>query len=234
MNDFSTTFGNSAASAAPVDRAAFIRKTYLHLVGGLLIFLILQAVLFASGVASVMAQSILSTGGLGWIGVLFLFIAATNLAGRWSVVETSKPTQYAGLALCILAETVIFVPFLYQIGMRAGSDVILKAGIVSIGLFLGLTSVVFSTKTDFSFLGPIIGVAALVTLGWIVVGLIFGFGLGTFLSFVMVALAGTSILYETSNVLHRYRTDQHVGASLALLGSLLLLFWYILRIFGRR
>jgi hypothetical protein len=38
------------------------------------------------------------------------------------------------------------------------------------------------------------------------------------------------ILYDTSNVLHHYRTDQHVAASLALFASVALLFWYVLRI----
>jgi FtsH-binding integral membrane protein len=50
----------------------------------------------------------------------------------------------------------------------------------------------------------------------------------------MVAFAGTAILYQTSNVLHRFRTDQHVAAALVLFASVALLFWYILRIFSSR
>ena len=38
------------------------------------------------------------------------------------------------------------------------------------------------------------------------------------------------ILYDTSNVLHHYRTDQHVAASLALFASLATLFWYMIRL----
>jgi FtsH-binding integral membrane protein len=35
--------------------------------------------------------------------------------------------------------------------------------------------------------------------------------------------------------MHEYRTDQHVAASLALFASVVLLFWYVLRLFmGRR
>jgi uncharacterized protein len=44
-------------------------------------------------------------------------------------------------------------------------------------------------------------------------------------------LASGYILYNTSNVLHHYRTDQHVGAALELFAALALLFWYVLRIF---
>ena len=45
------------------------------------------------------------------------------------------------------------------------------------------------------------------------------------------ALAGARILYDTSNVLHHYRTDQHVAAALELFSSVALLFWYVMRIF---
>jgi FtsH-binding integral membrane protein len=47
----------------------------------------------------------------------------------------------------------------------------------------------------------------------------------------MVVVASASILYNTSNVLHRYHPSQHVAASLTLFASVALLFWYILRIF---
>jgi FtsH-binding integral membrane protein len=112
--------------------------------------------------------------------------------------------------------------------------VIVKAGVVTLGLFLGLTSVVFLTRRDFSFLGPILMVGGFVALGFIASGLIFGFSLGSVFAFVMVAFAGAAILYDTSNILHRYRTDQHVAASLSLFASVALLFWYILSIFSSR
>lgn len=53
----------------------------------------------------------------------------------------------------------------------------------------------------------------------------------------MIVLACGYILYDTSNVLHHYRTDQYVAAAVALFASVALLFWYVLRImmaFSRR
>jgi FtsH-binding integral membrane protein len=47
----------------------------------------------------------------------------------------------------------------------------------------------------------------------------------------MIALAAGFIVYDTSNVMHHYGTDQHVAASLELFASVALLFWYILRLF---
>ena len=46
----------------------------------------------------------------------------------------------------------------------------------------------------------------------------------------MIGFACGYILYDTSNILHHYRTDQHVAASLALFASVALLFWYVLRL----
>jgi FtsH-binding integral membrane protein len=95
---------------------------------------------------------------------------------------------------------------------------------------LGLTATVFLTKKDFSFLGPILTIGGFLILGFIFSGLIFGFGFGSIFAFVMVAFAGASILYNTSNLLYRYRTDQYVAASLSLFASVALLFWYVLQI----
>jgi FtsH-binding integral membrane protein len=233
MSEYSETY-NTAANAAPLDRASFIRKTYLHLAVCLLAFIVVEAFLFASGAAYMMASLMFMGGSLGWLVVLGLFMGATYLATSWANSDTSKATQYAGLGLYILAESVIFVPLLLLASVYGGGSVIVQAGVVSLGLFLGISTVPFLTRTDFSFLGPVLTIGAFAALGVIVAGALFGFNLGTFFSFAMVALAGTSILYQTSNVMHRYRTDQYVAASLGLFASILLLFWYILRIFGSR
>jgi FtsH-binding integral membrane protein len=46
----------------------------------------------------------------------------------------------------------------------------------------------------------------------------------------MVLFAAGSVLYTTSNILHQYRTDQHVAAALSLFASVALLFFYILQV----
>jgi FtsH-binding integral membrane protein len=163
--------------------------------------------------------------------VLLAFMGVSMLANWWANSQTSSLMQYLGLALYTVAEAIIFVPLLFIAQFTAGSSVILEAGVVTIGLFLGVTAVVFLTRKDFSFLGPVLAIGGFVALGFIVVNLLFGFSLGNVFAFAMVAFAGGSILYETSNVLHRYRPNQHVAASLALFASIALLFWYILRIF---
>jgi len=47
-------------------------------------------------------------------------------------------------------------------------------------------------------------------------------------------LASASILYETYNIKNVYSKGQYVGAALQMFSSIMLLFWYILRIFMSR
>ena len=231
MENFTSTFGNSVADALPEERAAFIRKTYAHLAGAVLLFIAFEAYLVMSGAGLWMAQTMLG-GRFSWFIVLLAFMGASALANWWANSTTSRPLQYMGLFLFIVAETIIFLPLLFLASLKSGGgEIIIQAGIITAGLFAGLTAVVFMTRKDFSFLGPILTVGGFVALGFIFASLLFGFTLGNVFAFVMVAFAGGAILYDTSNILHRYRTDQHVAASLSLFASVALLFWYILRIF---
>ncbi|HMJ07476.1 MAG TPA: Bax inhibitor-1 family protein [Pyrinomonadaceae bacterium] len=235
MDSFTNTFGNSAATALPEQRAAFIRKTYLLLAAAILAFTVVEAFLFATGAAGVIASVVFSGGAIGWLLVLGLFMGVSYLAERWSMSDTSVGVQYFGLGIFVVAEAVIFVPMIMIATVYSGdASVLLKAGVVTIGLFLGITATVFLTRTDFSFLQPILAIGGFAALGFIVASALFGFTLGNVFAFVMVAFAGTAILYETSNVMNRFNTNQHVAAALTLFASVALLFWYILRIFGSR
>ena len=235
MDNYTTTFGQSAANALPEQRASFIRKTYLLLAAAMRAFIVVEGFLFASGAANLIASVIFGGGAIGWLLVLGLFMGMSFLANKWAVSETSKATQFLGLGIFIVAEAIIFVPLIWMATYYSGdASVLMKAGIVTLGLFLGITATVFITRSDFSFLGPILAIGGFAALGFIVASALFGFSLGTVFAFVMVAFAGTAILYETSNVLHRFNTNQHVAASLALFASIALLFWYILSIFSSR
>jgi uncharacterized protein len=236
MEDFSTTYDSPAANALPAQRAQFIRKTYLLLAAAILGFIITEAFLFVSGAAEIISTVVFKGGAIGWLIVLGLFMFVSYIARTWATSETSTSTQIFGLVLSVLAEAVIFVPLITIVAIRSDDPaaLLLKAGIVTLGLFLGITATVFITRSDFSFLGPILAIGGFAALGFIVASLLFGFSLGTVFAFVMVAFAGTAILYETSNVLHRFNTNQHVAAALTLFASIALLFWYILSIFSRR
>ncbi len=165
-----------------------------------------------------------------WLLTLALFIGVSWIADRWARSEASRRLQYAGLALYVVIEAIIFLPLLYVAAHYSDRTVIPAAAIITGLLFLGLTVVAFTTRADFSFLRGVIFIGGFVALGLIAVSLIFGFTLGVIFSVVMVGLASVAILYYTSNVIHHYRTDQYVAASVTLFASVALMFWYVLQI----
>lgn len=218
------------ANASPDVRARFIRRTYGHLAGAILAFVLLEAMLFQTSFPAIM-MGLLATSSYSWLIVLGAFMGVSYLADRWAQSDASVNVQYAGLGLYVLAQAIIFVPLLYMAAAYSGGEVIVSAGFITLLLFTGLTFTVLTTRKDFSFLGGFLKIAFFVALGVIVASILFGFNLGVLFASVMVVVAGASILYNTSNVLHRYHPNQHVAASLTLFASVALLFWYILRIF---
>ena len=213
-------------------RAGFIRKTYAHLAGAILAFIAIEAALMSIPGIEETVFGILGVSRWSWLVVLGAFMLVSWLADKWAHSTTSLGMQYAGLGLYVVAEAVIFLPLLLMAsGFFPGQNLIGKAAIITLGLFGGLTVVAFTTKKDFSFLGGILKVGFFVALGLIVAGIAFqGFNLGIWFSAAMVLLAGGSILYSTSNIIHHYQTSQYVAASLGLFASVALLFWYVLRI----
>jgi FtsH-binding integral membrane protein len=112
--------------------------------------------------------------------------------------------------------------------------VIPAAAVTTLLIFGGLTAFTFLTKKDFSFLGSFLALIGISAMVLIVVSMIFGMHLGIWFVWGMIVLASGYILYYTSNVMHHYRTDQHVAAALALFASVALLFWYVIQIFMNR
>jgi FtsH-binding integral membrane protein len=219
-----------AARAASSDRAMFIRRTYAHLAGAILAFMGIETLFLNLLSEETQFQILRLMGGYGWLIVMIAFIGAGWIARAWAHSETSAAMQYMGLGLYVLTWSVIFLPLLIVASHFVDKTVIPTAGILTLAVFGGLTLSVFVTKKDYSFLRPILCVGSMIALGVILASIFIGFGLGLIFSFAMVALASGYILYDTSNVMLHYRTDQHVGAALELFASIALLFWYILQI----
>ncbi len=218
-----------AIRATESARAAFIRRTYAHLAGAILVFIGLETVLLQLPGIENAVGAMLGGGNMSWLLVLGAFMVVSWLANTWAHSETSPAIQYMGLGIYTIAEAVIFLPILY-IARLHYPNAISTAGILTLAVFGGLTLAVLITRKDFSYLGPILTIGSFLALGFIVCGILFHFSIGLLFSFAMVALISGYILYYTSAVLHHYRTDQHVAAALALFSSIATLFWYILRI----
>src|SRR5205823_4511137 len=93
-------------------RAAFIRRTYGHLAGSVLAFIGLEWLLLQT-VTPELVFSIFGRSQFGILAVFLAFWGASWIAQVWARSETSVALQYAGLALYIVAEAVIFLPLLY-------------------------------------------------------------------------------------------------------------------------
>ncbi|HET6335199.1 MAG TPA: Bax inhibitor-1 family protein [Polyangiales bacterium] len=220
------------AHATPDQRAAFITRTYLHLVGAILMFVALETFWFVTPVAAGMI-SFLQMSKYMWLIVMAGFVGTSYLADRWAQNSTSVPLQYAGLGLYTVLQSLLFLPLIamaIMLGAQGDENILSKAAMITSMLFISLTGIVFITRKDFSFLRGILMFGGIAAMGFIVASIVFGFTLGMFFSYAMVAFACGYILYDTSNVMLRYRTSQHVAAALALFASVMLLFWYVLRI----
>ena len=220
------------AMSTEEQKASFYRKTYMHVALAILAFIFVETALLmvvpAELIMGMVSQKYV------WLLIIGGFWLASMLAEKWTMAS-SRSMQYAGLGFYVLLEAIIFLPMMYIVLVYTGSGkVILQAGLITFMLFLGLTGVALTSKRDFSFLRSFIVIGGFISLGLIVAGMLFGFNLGLWFSVGMVFLAGASILYQTNQLKNVYTTEQYVGASLQLFSSVMLLFWYVLRILMSR
>ncbi len=222
---------NVAAYAAESERTAFLRKTYLHLLGAVLAFVGIEVLLFKSGMGESLVQTMLG-GRWSWLIVMGAFMLVSYVANKWAYSATSVATQYAGLSLFVVAEAIIFMPILWivQNSYPNGNQMLATAALITTVLFGGLTATIMLTKADLSWMGRGLMFGGFALVGIIIVATIMGFNLGLWFSVIGAALMCGYIMYETSMMMHHMRTDQYVAASLALFSSLATLFYYILRI----
>jgi FtsH-binding integral membrane protein len=218
------------------ERSLFIRRTYAHLAGSIGVFAILISLLMSIPGIEDTVFGLLAISPYSWLVVLGLFMGVSWLADNWARSDTSRGVQYAGLGLYIVAEAIIFLPLLLMAREMTGdTSLITQAGFLTIVLFIGLTVVALTTRKDFSFLGGILKVGGIIALGLIGASFFFqGLSLGLWFSAAMVLLAAGAVLYTTGNMIHHYRTDQYVAASLGLFAAVALMFYYILRILMSR
>lgn len=233
-NSFHNFEGKLLVHSTDAERVDFYKKTYGHVAGGVLVFVIFEYLLLQS--EAIVNFMLSMTEGYKWLLMLGGFMFITNYAERMTLKSGDKNKQYLAFGLYVLAQAFIFVPIIYIAAfyMDSGMEILNQAAIVTLALFTGLSAVVFVSKKDFSFLKTGLTVGFFIALGLIVAGLLFGFNLGLWFSVGMCLLAGGSILYQTSNLINTYSKDDYIPAALGLFASLMLLFWYILRIFMSR
>ncbi len=212
-------------------RGDFVVRVYQHLMGAIAAFIGIEALFFATGVAERIFDFVAGGGGTRWLLILGLF-----MVGQWMVANAAadllNPSkQYAALFGMAALEALIFAPFLYYAFVReSAGTTVAAAALLTVIAFAGLSVIAFVTRKDLSFMRPMLmfgGVAAMVL---IVGALLFGFSLGIWFSVAMIAFAGGAILYQTQTIIRQYPVQAEVAAALALFSSVMMLFWYVLRL----
>ena len=214
-------------------RSDFVIRVYQHLALAIAAFVAFEVLLFNLGVAKGL-WDLVSKSGAAWLLLLGGFMVVSWLAtyAAHDIVNPSR--QYLGLFGLAAAEAVIFAPFLYyffNVAEDGTTSVIAAAIITAIG-FAGLTGVAMTTRRDLSRLRPLVLWGFVASLVLIVAALLFGLNLGVWFSVAMIALAGAAILWQTQTIIRRYPPEAYVGASVQLFASVMLLFWYVLRLVG--
>jgi FtsH-binding integral membrane protein len=224
-----TMVGIPVAELDQETRAQFVWRTYLHVALAVAGFALLEVGLFTSGMAERIAVGMLSTS---WLLILGAFTLVGFLASMTAHRVQSIGLQYLALAGYVVAEALIFVPLIY-ICERIAPGVTQSAAVVTLLGSAGLMGVAHVTGKDFSFLRGLIVWGGLLALVAIVAAVLFGWQMGTWFSVLMIGLAGAAVLYDTSEILHRYPQERYVAASLQLFGAIALMFWYVLRLMAQ-
>ena len=213
-------------------RGDFIIKVYQHLMGAIVAFVAIEALLITTGIAEAIYDFVSS--GAAWLLILGAFMVISWMATSAAHDILNPQRQYLGLFGMAAGEALIFAPLLhyfFEIANDGATTVGAAAVITALG-FGGLSVVAFTTRKDLSFMRPMLiwgGVAALVL---ILAAVLFGLSLGIWFSVGMIALAGGSILYQTQTIMRRYPAEAYVGAAVQLFASVMMLFWYVLRLVG--
>ena len=215
----------TAAQASLEERVAFIRKVYaLFFVG----------ILFAVGgvmLGFAFPPLMIAASQHPWI-MLILMIGA--VMGTQAVRHVPRVNVLALFGFTTLTGVMIS-PLLYIIGSKNPVS-ILQAGVLTVGIFGGLTAYVFLSNRDFSFLRGMVtvGLIVIVLSGLFNVLFVGSIGMGFALAVATLLLFAGFVLYDTSNIIRRYPTNEYVAGALSLYLDALNIFLALLRILNRR
>ena len=214
------------------DRAAFVMRVYQHVLAAIVAFVAIEALFISSGIAERIYDA---TRGGAWLLMLGAF-----MVGQWfvsnAVSDLDNPSrQYAGLFGSSLIYAVLFAPMMHYVyGVQQDSgDVISAVFVTAIGVAL-LSAVAFTTRKDLSFMRPLVMWGFGGALLLIVASILFGWNLGTWFSVAMIGLSGAAILYQTQTIIRHFPANAYVAGAVQLFGSIMTMFYYVLRIFISR
>ena len=207
-------------------KAGFIRKVY-GILSIQLMFTVIGAATFmfveSARTFALSSMGVFYTAALLPIPVLFALFC----------YKDKHPVNLYLLSLFTVCEayTVGVVCAVYQ--QQGYGMIVLQALLLTAAIFISLTSYVFVTKKDFSWMGGALYMGLMVLVMWSIIQMFFpiGGGLGRAVFSLLGALLFSGyILYDTSNIMHRMGPDDYIMASISLYLDIINLFLYLLEI----
>jgi len=207
-----------AASVTTTDRLVFIKKVYSLLA-------------MSMGTAAIGAY--LGSGPLLLLvapNMMLFFILQIALIFFASFAARKPGLNMVALFSFTTVSGLTLGPLLYQVGPSIAAEAFALTAIT----FAGLSMYVVYSKKDFSFMSGFLmtGLIVLVVGGLLNMFFIQSGMMHFVMSGASVLLFSGFILYDTSNIMRYYGTDEHVSATLALYLDVLNLFIALLSILG--
>ena len=207
-----------AASVTTTDRLVFIKKVYS---------------LLAMSMGSAAVGAYLGSGPLLLLvapNMMLFFILQIALIFFASFAARKPGLNMVALFSFTTVSGLTLGPLLYQVGPSIAAEAFALTAIT----FAGLSMYVVVSKKDFSFMSGFLmtGLIVLVVGGLLNMFFIQSGMMHFVMSGASVLLFSGFILYDTSNILRYYGTDEYVSATLALYLDVLNLFIALLSILG--
>jgi len=207
-----------AASVTTTERLAFIKKVYS---------------LLAMSMGSAAVGAYLGSGPLLLLvapNMMLFFILQIALIFFASFAARKPGLNMVALFSFTTVSGLTLGPLLYQVGPSIAAEAFALTAIT----FAGLSMYVVYSKKDFSFMSGFLmtGLIVLVVGGLLNMFFIQSGMMHFVMSGASVLLFSGFILYDTSNILRYYGTDEYVSATLALYLDVLNLFIALLSILG--
>jgi len=207
-----------AASVTTTERLVFIKKVYS---------------LLAMSMGSAAVGAYLGSGPLLLLvapNMMLFFILQIALIFFASFAARKPGLNMVALFSFTTVSGLTLGPLLYQVGPSIAAEAFALTAIT----FAGLSMYVVYSKKDFSFMSGFLmtGLIVLVVGGLLNMFFIQSGMMHFVMSGASVLLFSGFILYDTSNILRYYGTDEHVSATLALYLDVLNLFIALLSILG--
>jgi modulator of FtsH protease len=211
----------TAAQASVEERLGFIRKVYalffvgtLFAVGGVLLgFMFPPLLIFALQHPFVMLFAMMG-GVMGAQAVRH--VPGVNLAALFGF------TTLTGVVISPLMALV----------RQTNPASLWQAGVLTVGIFGGLTVYAFVSNKDFSFLRGMVvtGLIVVILAGLLNVFLVGSGAFGFAVAAATLLLFAGFVLYDTSNIIRRYPTNEYVAGALSLYLDAFNIFLALIRI----